>query len=453
MNSVNESGGADSRTSRTDATSDVDLEMARESIRSERVLPGGTEPTRPWKKGISRFKESFLLICTLVTSVVAVGGLVFTIFQFDKTMKAQRHATAEAAVGQFIVQVMELSTQANMALANESNRAVNSGQGGNLRADMGSTSPEKPTISGACSEAVENNYSLLDNFVVSRAQMLIDGEETGKFAGDILRFLTANQYGPYIGRKPCTTGPRVSVEGLVLVDPKLAHADVEGVFLKCLGFEQGQLESVVFINGVFQHIVLNKTNLMTVDFNKAWFSEINFNDISFLGEVDFSEATLNAIDFNNVIFAESLVLSFDRATLLGVDFGNSSLMTKSISFDKASILHSNLSGIKYGAADTTQEASTDDLHDNLAIQLSKAKSLYGTQLDEQVVSKLIEILGEENYQKIVRKPEGKYRNIKAPQSDWAWDENCPPKQRRDRHFDIASGDSFGVLQALFSPDP
>lgn len=430
---------------------EADLDRARESIRSERGRPADVTSRTRLKKGVERFKESFLLICTLVTSAVAVGGLIFTIVQFDKTMKAQRHATAEAAVGQFIVQVIELSTQANLALANARNMAPDTDAGSPLSSNSISGSAEKPTASGPCSDSHERDYSLLDSFVVSRAQMLIDGEETGKFAGDILRFLTANQYGPYIGRKPCTSGPRVSVEGLVLVDSKLVHADVEGVFLKCLGFEKGELENVVFIDGDFQHIVLNQTNLLSVDFTKAWLSEIDFNDTRFLGKVDFSDAQLNAIAFRNSRFAEALTLTFDRATMVGVSFDESWLLTENVSFEGAKILHSNLTGMKYEEGDATAD-QTAAYHKNLASKLSAAESLWNTRLDKPIRDELERILSPEEYQQLLAQPEGPLGKRKAPASGWEWDQYCPPQQRRDRHFDISPGDSLSVLQTFFSAE-
>ena len=451
MNDNIEPSGTQGKTSRQHDVIEGDLDKARESIRSERVVRGDGDSGPTLKKGITGLKESFLLICTLVTSAVAVGGLIFTIIQFDKTMKAQRYATAEAAVGQFIVQVIELTTQANLVLANEDNGSTFSDSGGTHNMKVNPVSPEKTTKSDGCSAETEREYSLLDSFVVSRAQMLIDGEETGKFAGDILRFLTANQYGPYIGRRPCTSGPRVSVEGLVLVDSKLVHANVEGVFLKCLGFEKGELENVVFIDGDFQNIELNQTNLLSVDFNKAWLSEINFNDTRFLGEVDFSDAWLNVIKFKGSIFAENLTLNFDRAKMIGVNFENSQLMTQRISFEGANILYSNLSGIKYGEDGDMPEENAAEFHENLARKLSRAESLWNTQLDKPVEDILKKILRGEAYQKLVAKPEGNLGKMQAPELDWEWSKYCPPQQRRDRHFDITPSDSsLSALQTFFS---
>ena len=393
---------------------DDDLVKARESIRSERGAPGGAERQR-WS-GVARFKDSFLLICTVVTSTVAVGGLLFTIYQFDKTMKAQRHATAEAAVGQFIAQVTELSTQENLVRENASSVAGGPDQSSSMPAN-------KDLISSAGrTESSASYYSPLDSFIVSRAQMLIDGEETGRFAGDILRFLAANHYGHYIGRKPFSSGPRVSLRGSVLVNSKLSQANVMGIFLNCMGFELGEFEDVRFINSSFSNLVLNQSRLMSVDFSDSWLASINFSDTEFVGS-----------------------MVFDNATLYGVNFSRSRFrVPESISFKGANIIHSDLSRIEYMEGDDANE-----FYKHLAKTLSDADSLWETELGEPLNNALVTLLGEDGRDELVKKPVEKFKNAKEPELDWAWDDYCPPQQLRDRRFNVFPGDSLSVVQALF----
>ena len=398
-----------------------DFDKARESIRSEHTIPGESA-SRKSRKGLEKFKESSLLICSVTTSAVAVGGLLFTIYQFDKTMNAQRHATAEAAVGQFIAQVTELRTQELLAIENGSVDALDADKKGDV------ISKSNTAGSVGCSDRDSPSHSLLDNFIVSRAQMLIDGEETGRFAGDILRFLSANQYGHFIGRKPCPpgqrVGPRVSVEGLVLVESKIAHANVKGVFLRCVGFDQAVFDSVAFSYGNFQYIDLVNSTLLGVDFSNSWLSSISFADTELSGS-----------------------MKFNNATLFGVNFSGSELSNTNFSFEGARIIYSDLSASDKD--DGNQRASSDVSSSNLAVKLSKANSLWNTRLDKSVSAKLQELMSEEAYHQLVVEPPENFENIEAPELDWKWDAYCPPQQRRDRRLNPVSEDSLSMVRAMF----
>ncbi|MFK7857340.1 MAG: pentapeptide repeat-containing protein [Granulosicoccus sp.] len=401
-------GPADTRgtLSPEDETHPGDLDSARDSIRSHLGTSGNPETSQP-ARGLAKYKDSFLLASTVITMAVAIGGLLFTIFQFDKTMKAQRYATAEATVGQFIAQVTELRTQEILS-----------------RSESGSGNLDSGHKSSGCTNADTGTQdaSQLDSFIISRAQMLIDGEETGQFAGDILRFLTANKYGHYIGRKPCPpgqqqkAGPRMSLEGLVLVNSKIIHADMNEVFLKCMGFDQGVFDSVTLTNGNFQQIVLTKSELHGVDFSGSW-----------LGSIDFSDTTITG------------KTKFDNAILFGINFKEADISSASFSFDGARVLHSDLSDFK------AENGKTEEI---VAV-FRKAESLWKTTLDPSIMEALKESMSTEEYKKLVENAPGKYEGIKPPMLDWSWDEHCPPQQRRDRRFDLAPGDSLGMVKALF----
>lgn len=433
MSSNKQSRESDNNELFNDESPVTDLERAQESINinsehrensSFRALRG----RNIW----SRFKESFVLFSTIITSAVAIGGLLFTIYQFDKTMKAQRHATAEAAVGQFIAQVTELRTQENLTRASASKVAADTDRPGDTIVGSSQPSPQS-----GCTDRNTQSHSLLDGFIVSRAQMLIDGEETGQFAGDILRFLTANQYGHYIGRKPCPpnqqAGPRVSIEGLVLVKSKIADTNVKGVFLKCLGFDHGIFDSVAFTEGKFQHIVLNQSLLLSVDFSNSWLSSIKFTDTEIGGH-----------------------MVFNNSTLFGVDFTGSRIKSGLFEFNGARIIKSNLSGIELNLSDDevkndkeAQKAAADDFHNALAKQLSNAESLWGSVLHDSVSSKMKQMMAEEDYEKLVYTPPASFEGLEVPAFDWQWDSYCPPKQRRDRRLNEAPENSLSLVQAIF----
>lgn len=396
-----------------------DLAEARESIRSEHITKGDTNPTE-LANIRKNYKESFATVSALITVLVAVGGLFFTIYQFDKTMKAQRHSNAEAAVGQFIAQVTELRTQETLA----------SKQGDLLRPGRSEDMPSSANLlrKPDCSEASGQSHSPLDSFIVSRAQMLIDGEETGRFAGDILRFLTANQYGHYIGVKPCVvghsvSGPRVTVEGIVLVDSKLTNSTVEGVFLQCMGFEEGVFDNVKFTSSEFQNIYLENSKISSVDFSEAWLGSISFKDTVFEGSN-----------------------SFDNATLYGVNFLSSRIVDDaSFSFNGARILHSNLSNLELTEIDSTDQA---DFYMAFSQKISNAESLWGTQLPDPVIVNLREILSVEDYEKKIETPIVGLNSENA-NLNWDWDTHCPPKERRDRRFNATAAESIRQARAFF----
>ncbi len=407
-----------------------DIDKARESIRSEHMAP----EARLRKRAPKKFTESFLSLCTVVTSLVAIGGLLFTIFQFDKTMKAQRHSTAEAAVGQFIAQVTELRTQENLTRSNVDNGAEISDRSSNLLGTIIWNSPE------GCPRENTLSYSLLDSFIVSRAQMLIDGEETGRFVGDILRFLTANQYGKFIGKKPCRGGPRVSIAGLALVDSRLTQASVKEVFLNCVEFEEGKFENVRFMDGSFDHIILDHSTLMSVDF---------------------TDSILSAVDFTNSELRGKFI--FDNATLISVNFSGTSLYGDkpedlSISFKGAVIANSNLKPLN------KKGVISDELYEIFAEQLTEAESLWNTQMDDQVVTILKEKMNaidvekyrihakeDEAYNRLVDNKPKNYADEEMPELQWEWNDHCDVQQRRDRRFNILPGDSLHVVQAFFQP--
>lgn len=459
-----------------------DFDRARESIHVDRFDTSVAGKQQGWK-WLKKLKESFLLSCTLITSLVAVTGLFFTILQFDKTMKIQRHTSAEAAVGQFISQVTELVTQ-ETALTN----------------------------------AKGQSNRVLEGFIVSRAQMLIDGEETGRFAGDILRFLAANEFGQLIGRGPGTDDrPTLSVRGLVLVDAKIAHATVEEGNLSCMGFEQGVFDNVKINGGSFQFIKLNQAKFLSVGFEGSLIEAIDFSNTRFSGINSFRNASLKNVRFSgSQLFRQNLV--FDGATIINSDFSDvgseEALKEKSDAY-RTLEEHDRLAEFRY--LDKLDRSSIDSIAidsallekiikltesrniveleqlltpdklislvhwievDNLAKQLSKAKSLKGTRfslplkialqrrVNENMLASEHESQSSKNIYSIDTFERGSEfsenlhdelnSNNVNPETlnlnhtwDWVWKDHCPDEQRRDRSLNIMPSDSPGSLLAFF----
>ena len=439
------SDGASDNLSQDNETFENDLGKARDSIRSERIVRDTAEP-RQRGEGLTRFKETFVFTCTLITSIVAVGGFGFAIFQFDKTMKAERYASAEAVVSQFISQVTELKTQENLAHANAS-------------AASGYSNQKNSQVS----DEKTQSFSLLDSFIVSRAQMLIDGEETGRFTGDILRFFAANQYGHYIGKHPFRPRPSVTIAGLVLVDSKLSQpivenqTTVENVFLHCVGFDHGVFENLTFIGGGFDHVFLNsKSRLLSVDFSNSKLTAVVFNDTSFSGKIKFDKARLLSVSFSGSMLREPSTMSFEGADIINSDLTNIVFPnpdnTQEAAEESSSVLTKLLSLFSNDVSTSVNvQNDNEQFYNDLAGKLSKANSLWGTQFDEKLMEKLKKILNKNeisNYDKIVNTaPDWVTGNENI---DRSWEGGgCPEKQRRDRRFDSTLGDSLNVVQALF----
>ena len=434
-----------------------DLDTARESIQVERGSRSSAGIRQCWN-WLVKYKEHCLLSCTLISALVAVVGLFFAVSQFDKSIRVQRHVNAEAAVGQFISQVTELATQ-------ETARA----------------------------EDDQQSNSVLRGFIVSRAQMLIDGEETGQFAGDILRFLAANKFGKLIGREPQTDdGPTLQVRGLVLVDAKLANANVEGGTLSCMGFEKSVFDKVKFDRGSFSLIKLSESKFMSVVFEKTSISKIDFSDSQFVGVNSFKDATLESVRFADLQLLRQALI-FEGTSIKNSDFntiGTEVSLTDELKIYKEMDEQNRLAEYNYltkldnasmkdAAIDNELDINSlkkviesieikniDELEaslapeklvkliqwielDNLAEQLSAAANFDGTVFSTPLQQALDRHISKNSHKHLFID----YKNFNSTQTsktwDWVWQEHCPEKQRRDRSLDSVPGDSHGPLLAFF----
>ena len=372
-----------------------DIETAKETITVSREKSQSRtehEPTKYFSAKILRwFLKNSSSVAKATPVLIAAFTLAFGIYQYNRNMNLQRHVNAENTVTQFIAQVAELSA---LSKSNTTNLAVHS-----------------------------DSNEFLESMFASRAQMLIDNEHTGRFAGDIIRFFASNHYGQIIGYARGSfdrnTNPYIDINGSVFIDAKLQNGALQNRIIRCVGFDQGYIDKVEISNSSLEHITLMSTELANLNFADSTIADVGFYDAKFYAGV-----------------------SFQGATLVNADFGNSSIKFP-IVFESANILMSDLSNITINIEPGIDGQSGDE---KFAEELSKANSLHGTKLSNKVEEALIKLLSKDGYDQLfdITVNEKDYLNTlrhrpAQPKSERQNDQNaiwqrgnCPARVIRDR---------------------
>lgn len=355
-----------------------DLREARQSI----VSSSSSQRDADVNSSGRRIPYWIAPLCTVVTTFITIAALIFAIHQYRKTIFVERYGSAETTVVQFIAQVTELSSQAELATQNN---IVN--------------------------DQTVNEHSLLDSFIVSRAQMLIDGDDTGRFAGDIIRFFAATDLGQLIGANKSlstTDAPILKIDGSVFINASLTYASITERLLNCLGFEQGIFDNVDLRSSSLSHMFLESSKLSNINLEGSEIRNVYFTDVSF---------------YENI--------SFEGATIVNSSFTNSNMFTKNFNLKGASIVNSDFSEVIF----------SEYAQDAFVKQLSMAKTLYKTKFPIRIVDKLQTELGESKYKAMVETaPVSRYiKSIMSTEQstnkETLWQHGaCPVKRQRDRRI-------------------
>lgn len=269
------------------------------------------------------------------TSAATFLGIIFTFWQLGLSVK------------QFERQMLEQREAASSQLVSDFFRQVG---------DMTALASTQHTGSA-------DNHKEINRFIVSRAQMLIDAEQTAPFRNEIVRFLGSNGYGPFFGSKPNAEEPGINLNSADLDDIRIYGADFSGANFFCVGFDRANIDATKFVGS---------------DINNSEFTA------SLIGGVDFTSSNMRKVDFSNVI-------------LIGQPI-----------FKDASILYSNLTGMTVsdtfvrGLAEERGDLSSEGMKKArylyLAGLLTEAKSLVGTRMDTELHAALAELLSPERYE-------------------------------------------------------
>lgn len=188
-----------------------------------------------------------------------------------------------------------------------------------------------------------------EQLVISRTNLILEGEQYPDLNAQVIKFLSSNSLGRLFdqSRTPLT------------LSEELKHKQ--------------------------NHIDIRKIDMSGQNLDKIYLvaPNVECSDLSgtMLNNATFNKATIIASDFSSSSITGS---SFRYATMMWVNFSDS-ILSSSTDFTGASLLYSNLTGIK----------SKNQDNDKFLQALSKVSSLYGSKLDERTIHGLIDLKGED----------------------------------------------------------
>lgn len=348
----------------SETNSDVESELRNSGIVIGAEFDFRRSPLRRLLGHWGEHHVKYTSAATFLGIIFAFWQLSLSVAQFEQQMEEQRKSTSSRLVSDFFKQVGDMA-------------ALHSPRG----------------------QEEQGNQLEIERFIVSRAQMLLDSQQTTDYRNEIVRFLGSNGYGPLFGSKPGLESPGINLNGASLRAIRIYGADFSDSNFYCVGFEGANID---------------KTNFINSDINNSDFSGAE------IGLANFSKARLRKVHFND-------------ATLIGVP-----------SFEDASIVLSDLTGLRVSAslAQARAEASGDSSvagvqsasYRYLAELLAKARTLFGTKMDPRLDAALAEQLGPELYQAIVQTPYGSDARIidaKAIPDDLDYRARCRSPQVGD----------------------
>ena len=312
-------------------TSDINEEYNRSGIVLERRPK--TRSLGIISKILGHWSEhhvKYTSVATFLGIIFAFSQLSLSVKHFEEQMNGQRETTSSQVVSDFFRQVGDMTAIA-------STRAT----------------------------GTSKNKNEVERFIVSRAQMLIDSEQTREFRNDIVRFLGANGYGIFIGSKPKENAPGINLNSANLSEIRIYGANFSSANFFCLGFMQAYID---------------RTDFIGADINNTDFTD------SIIGNVNFSKATMRKVSFNGV-------------KIIGLP-----------NFEDASILNSDIRGLKlessflHGLAQTEGDTSPEGIlrvKNLFFVELfSQAKSLTGTKMDPDLYMAFEQNLGAKRFSEL-----------------------------------------------------
>lgn len=182
-----------------------------------------------------------------------------------------------------------------------------------------------------------------NRILVTRTQMLIESLESPELIAQIIRFLGTNDFGK-------------------LFDPRRTEGD----------------------GGVNKHIDLANSNLSRINLEHVKLNNISFNCTKLSGSFLRSTELKNISVINSDLSDTNLSGSkLDKASIQWTNFQNAVIGETSL--DGAKILFSDLTGLNYSIDNSNRQQVKDVVR-----VLMKAHSLYGSQLDPEVKTQLLE---------------------------------------------------------------
>jgi len=337
-----------------------DMETARSTIKSERNTT--TEPNvenhSQTRSSISRLARWFI---NLTPQWLTLLSIIIGIYHFDRNMTAKRTSDARIAVSEFIAQLTELKWEAMLA-------------------------------SGALKKtnSIENQAAtmefMLNPMIISRAQILIDGEDTGVFTSDLLRFLLTSDMGNIIGPSMSKAEPFIDISSSRFVGSKLSSATIKDASIQCVAFDSGNFSNLVFEKGYYDQVLVSNLKLSSVHFKESWLKHLHFYKVDFYDNISFKEAKLIGTEFHDVRFVSSVP-----------------------SFEGALIVHSNLQDIVFqpdsnNVEVTSSEENTKKMAEKMAIELISAQSLYKSKFSGPVKNEIRRLLDDKDYDRLMNEP-------------------------------------------------
>lgn len=239
---------------------------------------------------------------------------------------------------------------------------------------------------GADDQAKDN----ANQFIISRAQMLLDAEDTAAHADDIVRFLGANGYGSYFGKRPGVIGQRININHSALTSMKLNDVHLNEASFICVDFSGAVFENIDFNGSSFSYSSMQGVKMISVDFSRSSFSHVNLAKAGFSGNVNFDDAWIFSSDFTGVTLTDSFLSPTPGSNV---------------------------------ASDAGPEQTK---YHHFAMKLSKAKTLYQSRFDTEVEQELLLILGAEKYRMKVE--ESPFMGM-VPDTDTSYDSKCRQEKK------------------------
>lgn len=274
------------------------------------------------------------------TSLATFFGILFAFYQlnlsvqhFEQQMSGQRETTSSQVVSDFFRQVGDMTALASTRSTEES-----------------------------------QSQKEVERFIVSRAQMLIDSEQTREFRNEIVRFLGANGYGTFIGSKPKADAPGINLNSANLRHIRIYGANFNKASFFCLGFMQANIDSTDFIESDINNTDFTGSTIGEVDFSKANLRKVNLNNVEIVGQPNFKDASITNSDLTGITLGDSY--SYGLAMLNG---------------------------------DTSSESIIRVKTEFLAEVLSQARSLIGTKMDSELYKALEQKVGTKRFSELTMK--------------------------------------------------